>query len=130
MKAGWLVLTILCSCGSLGAQSQMTTGVVEGVVTDATGGAPPGVTVTLRHMGIGISRTYRTATDGRFTAAMSPPNAKRQQPGLTVSLGARPEISQGNSGFPAYADRQVVFIRHGVFVGDFAGYSDFGKRLA
>ena len=68
MKPGRLVLTILWLWMPLGAQSQMTTGVIEGAVRDATGAALPGVSVTLRHMGIGISPSYRTAADGRGIA--------------------------------------------------------------
>jgi hypothetical protein len=47
MKAIGLVLVIFCLSVPVGAQSQMTTGVIEGVIRDATGAALPGVTVTL-----------------------------------------------------------------------------------
>jgi hypothetical protein len=72
MKPIGLVLTVLCLSVPVGAQSQMTTGVIEGVVRDATGGVLPGVTITLTHLGIGISRSYRTSLEGRFTGALLP----------------------------------------------------------
>jgi hypothetical protein len=54
------------------AQSEMTSGIIEGVVRDATREALPGVTVTLTHLGIGISRSYRTSLEGRFTGVLLP----------------------------------------------------------
>ena len=51
---------------------QISTGIIEGVVRDSTGAVLPGVTLTLRHLGIGISRTYRTSNEGLFTAALLP----------------------------------------------------------
>jgi len=52
-----LIAAILLFAMPLGAQSQMTTGVIEGVVRDETGAALPGVTIRLTHLGIGISRS-------------------------------------------------------------------------
>src|SRR5438876_5085135 len=67
-----VITAILWLAMRLGAQSQMTTGVIEGAVRDETGAALPGVTIRLTHLGIGISRIYRTSTEGAFTAALLP----------------------------------------------------------
>ena len=42
----FVLVILVLSATFLFAQSQATTGVIEGTVTDATGGALPGVTVT------------------------------------------------------------------------------------
>ena len=57
MRPCRLIAAILWLAVPLGAQSQMTTGVIEGVVRDETGAALPGVTIRLAHLGIGISRS-------------------------------------------------------------------------
>jgi Carboxypeptidase regulatory-like domain len=48
------------------AQSQITTGVIEGSVSDATGAALPGVTVEARNLDTNLARTAVTAADGRY----------------------------------------------------------------
>ena len=55
------------------AQSQITTGVIEGVATDATGAALPGVTVEARNLDTNFTRTAVTASDGRFVLLQLPP---------------------------------------------------------
>jgi hypothetical protein len=60
VKRYWLIVTVLFIAIPAFPQSQMTTGMIQGVARDSTGGALPGVTISLRHLGIGISRTYRT----------------------------------------------------------------------
>jgi hypothetical protein len=63
---------------------------MEGVVRDATGEALPGVTITLPHLGIGISRSYRTSFQGRFTGALlTVGNYKLNQPLHVLAVSAR-----------------------------------------
>ncbi len=54
------------------AQSQATTGVIEGTVVDATGGALPGVTVTLRNTATNYEQIVITDAAGRFRAVLLP----------------------------------------------------------
>ncbi len=93
-----LIAAILLLAMPLGAQSQMTTGVIEGVVRDETGAVLPGVTIRLTHLGIGISRIYRTSAEGAFTAALLPVGtyelsarlmgfATVRVPAITVTVG-------------------------------------------
>ena len=93
-----LIAAILLLAMPLGAQSQMTTGVIEGVVRDETGAALPGGTIRLTHLGIGISRVYRTSAEGAFTAALLPVGtyelsarlmgfATVRVPAITVTVG-------------------------------------------
>src|SRR5262249_26534792 len=54
------------------AQSQATTGVIEGAVLDASGGALPGATVTIRNTGTGFEHVVTTDTQGRFRVVQLP----------------------------------------------------------
>lgn len=55
------------------AQTQITTGVVQGTVTDPTGAPLPGVTVETRNLGTNQTRTLTTGADGRFVFLQLPP---------------------------------------------------------
>jgi hypothetical protein len=54
------------------AQSQATTGVIEGTVADATGGILPGVTVTLRNTATNYSQVSVSDAAGRFRGVLLP----------------------------------------------------------
>jgi Carboxypeptidase regulatory-like domain/TonB-dependent Receptor Plug Domain len=67
------VLIVLIVFGtSLFAQSQATTGVIEGTVSDATGGALPGVTISLRNTATNFEQTQVTDSAGRFRGVLLP----------------------------------------------------------
>ena len=57
------------------AAAQAVTGTIFGTVTDTTGAAVPGVTVTLTHTGTGLVRTVVTTSDGEYTAPSLPTGA-------------------------------------------------------
>src|SRR5262245_26098423 len=80
------------------AQSQVTTGVIEGTVRDETGAVLPGVIIRLTHLGIGISRVARTSPEGYFTLPLLPVGAYElsarfrgfaavKKTGITVAVG-------------------------------------------
>jgi len=54
------------------AQSQATTGVLEGSVSDETGGRLPGATVTLTNTGTNFTRELTADADGRFRGLLLP----------------------------------------------------------
>jgi len=54
------------------AQSQATTGVIEGTVLDGTGGVLPGVTVTLRNTATNYEQVQVTDSGGRFRGVLLP----------------------------------------------------------
>ncbi|HEX6094874.1 MAG TPA: carboxypeptidase regulatory-like domain-containing protein [Thermoanaerobaculia bacterium] len=54
------------------AQSQATTGVIEGTVTDSSGGVLPGVTVTLRNTATNFEQTHITDIAGRYRGVLLP----------------------------------------------------------
>jgi hypothetical protein len=54
------------------AQSQATTGVIEGTVVDASGASLPGVTVTVKNTATNFEQTTVTDHTGRFRAVLLP----------------------------------------------------------
>src|SRR5262249_49071885 len=79
-----VVLCALCSASALWAQSQATTGIIEGSVTDASGGALPGATVSLKNTATGFEQTVTTDREGRFRGVLLPLGPYR----VTVTLSS------------------------------------------
>jgi hypothetical protein len=81
-----LVLVILAVFLARGpaafAQSEATTGVIEGTVTDEGGGRLPGATVTVRNTATNFEKVLVTAGDGSFRALLLPLGPYR----ITVEL--------------------------------------------
>src|SRR5437763_953660 len=67
-----LVLLLLLLPIPLFAQSQATTGVIEGVVSDATGAVLPGVTVTLRNTATNFTQMQVTSAQGMYRGVLLP----------------------------------------------------------
>ncbi|MBN1569191.1 MAG: TonB-dependent receptor [Acidobacteria bacterium] len=67
-----IIAAISWFCFSLFGQSQMSTGIIQGVVRDSTRGVLPGAEVTVKHLETGISRSCYTSAEGLFTAALLP----------------------------------------------------------
>lgn len=61
------VLSIIAS-----AQSQSTTGLIQGTVTDQNGAVVSGATVTAKNIGTGFERSVTTNADGFFSAPLLP----------------------------------------------------------
>ena len=55
------------------AQTQITTGVIQGTVVDASGAVLPGVDVEVRNVDTNLTRTVVTDRDGRFVVLQLPP---------------------------------------------------------
>ena len=66
------ILTLMVAAPAAG-QSQITTGVIDGVVVDANGGVLPGVSVEVHNLDTNLTRTIVTGQDGRFAALQLPP---------------------------------------------------------
>src|SRR5437764_510594 len=92
------------------AQSQATTGVIEGTVVDASGAALPGVTVTIHNTATNYEQQAITDSGGRFRAVLLPLGpyevtamlegfAKSMQRGVVVADGANAEFGRSQSGF-------------------------------
>ena len=63
-------------------QTQITTGVIQGTVSDQSGGLVPGATVEVRHLDTNSTRAQTTSPDGRFVFLQLRPGRYT----LTVSL--------------------------------------------
>src|SRR5881397_3587647 len=67
-----LLLSFLLAPSALHSQSQITTGVIQGVVMDESGGVLPGAKVTMVHSATGFRRELISDGGGRFTALLMP----------------------------------------------------------
>src|SRR5262245_41304309 len=67
----WLLVAVL-GISLAAAQSQITTGTIQGAVSDESGAVMPGVTVTLRHVATGLERTALSDDAGRYTVPLLP----------------------------------------------------------
>ena len=55
------------------AQTQSTTGTIEGTVLDANGAALPGASIEVKNSATNFTKTFETDEDGRFVALSLPP---------------------------------------------------------
>ena len=88
-----LVLSILVPTFVL-AQSQATTGVIEGIVADSSGAVLPGVSVSLRNTDTNFEVTHITDADGRFRAVLLPLGTYEVR---TTLEGFAPQVVKGIS---------------------------------
>ena len=67
------LLTMLALSANARAQTQITTGTIQGTVSDANGAVLPGANVEIKNLDTNLSRNLSTDEGGRFVAlAMSP----------------------------------------------------------
>ncbi len=89
-KVLFTLVALLCANG-LVAQSQATTGVIEGTVTDNDGAALPGATVALTQVETNYQVSRVTGSDGRFRAPLLPLGPYRVEASLDGYTGAAQE---------------------------------------
>jgi hypothetical protein len=67
-------LLVMLACGiAVNAQTQITTGTIEGTVADTNGAVVPGARVEIKNLDTGFSRELTTDEGGRFVALALPP---------------------------------------------------------
>ena len=71
MRRLWLMMLLVAALGAA-ASAQETTGTITGVTTDQSGAVLPGVTVTVKNTGTGLTRTVVTNEAGIYTAGLLP----------------------------------------------------------
>jgi len=93
----------ICMAPSI-AQSQIDAGNIAGIVSDQTGGALPGVSVTARNLANGQIRTVTSNLEGRYQIAALPPGrysvtaelsgfANVMRPEITVNVGSTADVN-------------------------------------
>jgi hypothetical protein len=86
------VLLAIAARTTAAAQTQITTGVIQGTVVDSSGASVPGVTVEARNVDTNLVRTLVTEADGRFVFLQLPPGNYR----VTFTLQGFATIVQEN----------------------------------
>src|ERR1043165_9404165 len=71
LPASFLLLLLLAS--AIAAQTQITTGTIQGTVIDANGAVIPGAKVDIKNLDTNASRTLTTDEGGRFVAPLLQP---------------------------------------------------------
>ncbi|MGB7622926.1 MAG: carboxypeptidase-like regulatory domain-containing protein, partial [Terriglobia bacterium] len=75
----WLTSSILCLvitlvfASSLCAQSSITTGVIQGTVTDPSGAVVPGTSIEVKNLDTNLTKNASSDNDGRFVFLQLPP---------------------------------------------------------
>src|SRR3954447_6926616 len=72
-QLGSLVLGVLLSTCAFAFGQQSASSGIQGIVTDASGGAVPGATVTVTNLGTNAERTTVSDPEGRFSVPNLPP---------------------------------------------------------
>ncbi len=106
-----VVIAGLTAVASLTAQTQITTGVIQGAVLDSSGAVLPGVDVTIVNVDTNLTQSRTTGPDGRFVFLQLPPGPYKAtfrlsgfgthvQDGIDLTVGQaislNPRLSVGN----------------------------------
>src|SRR5216684_8138845 len=93
-----VAFSLFCLTGTSWGQVQITTGTIQGTVTDANGGSVADSTVEVKNLDTNLSKTLTTSADGRFEFLSLPPGrytltvskpgfAKLVQEGAVLTVG-------------------------------------------
>ena len=97
----FIAVAAMCLATAVFAQSvNVTTGSINGVVRDNTGGVLPGVTVTAANVDTGLNRSTVTETDGAYLLNLLPPGNYRvvaELAGLGRAVAPKVLVLLGNS---------------------------------
>src|SRR5947208_8247275 len=88
-----ILITIATALGSTVVRADITRFDLSGTITDNTGGVLPGVTVTLKNVDTGSTRSAVTDAAGRYSFTAVPPTGKWT---LSAELqGFQTQVRQG-----------------------------------
>ncbi len=82
------------------SQSQMTTGTIEGTVTDANGASVAGANVEIRNLDTNLSKTFTTDEGGRFVALALPPgkySVTVSKQGFATAVAEKVDLTVGQT---------------------------------
>ena len=94
-----LLVTVAAASG-LWAQTQITAGVIQGVVQDETGAVMPGATVTVRNLDTNLEQTAETNERGRFVFLQlrsGPYTLRASKQGFTTVIQERMPLTVGQT---------------------------------
>ncbi len=100
---GWLAVAVLVIFGAAAnarSQTQITTGTIEGTVTDEQGAVVPGATVDIKNLETNASRTLTTDDTGRFVALALQPgpySVTVTKQGFSTAVAERLELTVGQA---------------------------------
>lgn len=100
MKVYFLFAAILCFSTFASAQTQITTGVIQGIITDSSGALVAGASVDAKNVNTNATRTVSTQSDGRFTFLGLTPGTytvKASKSGFTTVVQENLELNVGQS---------------------------------
>ncbi len=66
-------VSLLVGVSAVHAQTQITTGVIQGTILDETGAVVPGASVEAKNIDTNLTRSFNTGDDGRFVFLQLPP---------------------------------------------------------
>src|SRR6266404_4190591 len=94
------LLVILAMALPALSQTQITTGTIQGTVTDANGAIVPGASVEIRNLDTNLSRTLTTDEGGRFVALALPPgpySVTVSKQGFATAVAERLDLTVGQA---------------------------------
>ena len=94
------LLVILAIALSVAAQTQITTGTIQGTVADLNGAVVAGATVEIKNLGTNLSRTLTTDEGGRFVALAVPPGKYSitvSKQGFATAVAEQLELTVGQA---------------------------------
>src|SRR5216684_5266496 len=97
---GISLLVILAIIPLAIAQTQITTGTIQGTVTDTNGAIVPGANVEIKNLDTNLSRTLTTDDGGRFVAlglAPGPYSITVSKQGFATSVAERLDLTIGQA---------------------------------
>ncbi len=92
LRRALLLLVVVTLASSVPLTAQTVTGTMQGTVTDRSGGALPGVTVTIRNLETGLERVAVTDDEGFYSAPFLPVGRYR----VTAELSGLGAITRQN----------------------------------
>ncbi|MDI1243645.1 MAG: carboxypeptidase regulatory-like domain-containing protein [bacterium] len=100
MRYASVIAVLAMACTNIFAQSQSTTGTLQGTVIDPNGAVLSGASVTVRNVNTGFERTVTSNSDGFFTAPLLPLGTYRVSTsanGFSNSVLENVEVTIGNT---------------------------------
>src|SRR5438876_7945826 len=97
---GFALLIIAASALPVCSQTQITTGTIQGTVTDTNGAIVPGANVEIKNLETNLSRTLTTDDGGRFVALALPPgpySVTGSKQGFATAVAERLDLTVGQA---------------------------------